>query len=288
MKIALTDKIVLVTGGSRGIGRAAAELFAEAGATVAINYKSDNQAAEYAVQACQAKGARAAAYAADIADKAAVDSMVELILADFGHIDILVNNAGIWMENPVASMTDQSLQETININVLGTFYPIMAVVNTMIDQKAGCIINIASTAICRFQRRGHCPDQVAGPRIGPPQYPRQLRRPRLGRNRHEPPGAARGRGAESLCGHPAGSGRAARRTRRSDRLPGLGSRHFYHRGNPECQRGSRPLRLIFCCPANRPAVRIRIVSAVAPKRHRFGRLLLYCRKPVAHVCFAYG
>lgn len=146
MKIDLSGQTALITGGSRGIGRATAILFAESGANVAINYRTDQKAAESAVAACRNHGVEAAAFQADIADKKAVDRMVETIIEKFGRIDILVNNAGIWKHNPIDEMTEQRLTETLNINILGTFFPIMAVVRHMIAQKSGNIINIASTA----------------------------------------------------------------------------------------------------------------------------------------------
>ena len=146
MRIDLTGKTVLITGASRGIGRAAAELFAGAGCAVAVNYQRDEKSANETVERCRAAGVEAAAFRADIADKAAVDRMVADVLKQFGQLDILVNNAGIWKHNPIAGLSEERLKETIDTNVLGTFFPIMAVVDHMIARKSGAIINIASTA----------------------------------------------------------------------------------------------------------------------------------------------
>lgn len=146
MRIDLSGKTALITGGSRGIGRAAAQLFGEAGCSVAVNYQRDKASADEVVGQIQTGRGRAAAFQADIADKSAVDRMVADVIKIFGKIDILVNNAGIWKHNPILGLTAERLKETIDINVLGTFYPIMAVVEHMIAQNSGSIINIASTA----------------------------------------------------------------------------------------------------------------------------------------------
>jgi len=144
--ISLKDKVALITGGSRGIGRATAKIFAQAGCDVAVNYQSDDQNAGSIVKEAIAFGVKAAAFKADVSDKSQVDAMVALIIKDFGQIDILVNNAGIWKHNPIDGMTEERLKETININLLGSFYTIMAVIPYMKKRKSGVIINISSTA----------------------------------------------------------------------------------------------------------------------------------------------
>lgn len=146
MRIDLSGKTALITGASRGIGRAAAELFAKSGCAVAVNYAQDRASAESVVTACRSHGVKAEAFQANIADKSAVDAMVGTAITTLGQIDILVNNAGIWKHNPIAGLTEDRLRETIDVNILGTFYPIMAVVEHMISRKTGSIINIASTA----------------------------------------------------------------------------------------------------------------------------------------------
>lgn len=144
--ISLKDRVALITGGSRGIGRATVKMFARAGCDVAVNYNSDDESAADIVKTVTESGVRARAYRADVADKSQMEAMVESIIKDFGRIDILVNNAGIWKYNPIDGMTEERLKETININLLGSFYTIMAVVPHMKRQKYGVIINISSTA----------------------------------------------------------------------------------------------------------------------------------------------
>ena len=144
--ISLKGKVALVTGASRGIGRAVAILFAKAGGDVVINYRSDKAGAEQTRDEATALGVRAIAIAADISDRTQVDAMIAQTMQTFGRIDILVNNAGIWKHNPIDGMSEELLKETIDVNILGTFYPIMAVVPHMIARHTGNIINISSTA----------------------------------------------------------------------------------------------------------------------------------------------
>lgn len=144
--ISLKDRVSLITGASRGIGRAAAEMFAQAGSHVIINYRSDDSAARTVKEACERCGVRALAIKADVADKGSVDRMVAQTIDHFGRIDVAVNNAGVWIHNPIDTMTDQRLRETIDINLLGTFYVCMAVTPHMKKQRSGVIINISSTA----------------------------------------------------------------------------------------------------------------------------------------------
>ncbi len=144
--ISLKNKTALITGGSRGLGKAIVLLFARAGCDVIINYRNDDNSAVKVREEAEGFGVRAKEYKADIAKKSEVDAMIEAAVKEFGRIDILVNNAGIWEHNPIDEMTEERLKDTININVLGSFYTAMAVVPHMKRQKSGNIINISSTA----------------------------------------------------------------------------------------------------------------------------------------------
>lgn len=145
MKIDFAGQTVLITGAARGIGRAAARLFAEHGADVAVHYQHNRAAAEAAVAEIAAMGRTARAYAADIADARAVDELVTRAAADFGRLDVLVNNAGIWKEGPIATITDAQIDEMIDINLKSLFYACRAAVPHL-RRTRGNIINIASTA----------------------------------------------------------------------------------------------------------------------------------------------
>ncbi len=145
MKINFTDKVALITGASRGIGRATARLFAEHGAHVAINYQRDHDAAQSLATVVRGLGGRAEVFKVDIADSAAVDCMVADVVRQFGQLDILVNNAGIWKDGPIATITDNQIDEMIDINLKSLFYCCRAAVPHL-KKTHGSIINIASTA----------------------------------------------------------------------------------------------------------------------------------------------
>ena len=146
LNISLAGKTALVTGGSRGIGKAIVLMLAEAGANVVINFRGDYDSAEKTRRTAESFGVKAMVCQADVSKKTQVDDMVFDAITEMGKIDILVNNAGIWEYNPIDAMTEDNLRRTIDTNLLGVFFPIMAVVNYMKEQKSGSIINISSTA----------------------------------------------------------------------------------------------------------------------------------------------
>lgn len=150
--ISLKDKVAIITGASRGIGRATALLFARAGCNLLINYnKSEDSALETASMA-EELGVRAKAFQADVSRKKEVDAMIDYTINQFRKIDILVTNAGIWKYAEIDKMTEEQLRETMELNVSGVFYAITASTPHMIKQKSGNIINISSTAGQRGER----------------------------------------------------------------------------------------------------------------------------------------
>ena len=144
--IRLDGRKVLVTGGSRGIGRATALLFAQAGADVALNYVSNQKAAEEVLKSVEKLGRRCLVYKADMSARSEVDQMVGDILGKWGELDTLVNNAGVWTYLEMGRMDDAVYRETIGINVDGVFYATNAVVPAMKEHGRGWIINVTSTA----------------------------------------------------------------------------------------------------------------------------------------------
>ena len=140
----LTGKTAIVTGGSRGIGRAVSLLLAREGANVAIVYAGNTAAAEETKQQAEALGAAAAVFQCDVADEQAVADMVKAVKTQFGSVDILVNNAGITRDGLLMRMKEADWDMVINVNLKSAFNFIHAVTPVMMKQKSGSIINMAS------------------------------------------------------------------------------------------------------------------------------------------------
>src|SRR5438876_3585515 len=117
----LTEKVALVTGGSRGIGAAIAKRLAKDGASVAITYAKDSSAASAVVKAIERNGGKALAIQADAADVEAVKSAVEKTVATFGRLDVLVNNAGTAIPKPFEEATLEEMNRVIDINIRGVY-----------------------------------------------------------------------------------------------------------------------------------------------------------------------
>jgi len=144
--IDLSGKSAVVTGGSRGIGRACCLALARAGARVCVNYRVESPSAELAVEEIENGGGEAFALAADVSRREEADMLVDEVAHRFGGLDILVNNAGIWKGSPVDEMTDAEWEETMAINMTGTFFCTRAAVPFMKNARWGRIINVSSTA----------------------------------------------------------------------------------------------------------------------------------------------
>ena len=140
----LTGKNALVTGGSRGIGKAVCLELARQGANVAVNYAGRAQAAEEVAAACRELGVEAFAVQADVADAAAVDAMVKEVAARFGRVDILVNNAGITRDKLALQMKEEDFDAVLDTNLKGAFLCMKAVYRPMMKQRYGRIINLSS------------------------------------------------------------------------------------------------------------------------------------------------
>ena len=139
------DKVVLVTGGSRGIGRACAVAFAKAGAsTVVISYAGNEAAAQETVALLQAEGAKAEAIRFDVSDSAACASAVDGIVKGHGRLDVLVNNAGVAVDGLVMRVKDEDWDKQLDTNLKGAFSLIRAASRPMMKQRGGAIINITS------------------------------------------------------------------------------------------------------------------------------------------------
>ncbi|KAA3665155.1 MAG: SDR family NAD(P)-dependent oxidoreductase [Chloroflexi bacterium] len=151
-----TDKVVLITGSSRGIGRAAAQQFAEKGAQVVIHYNSNRQAAEETL--AMLPGGPHMIVQADIGDPNAVEEMVKTAVSQMHRIDILVNNAAIYENHPLADVSyaewQASWQRVIGANLLGTANVTFCVGQQMIEQENGRIVNVSSRGAFRGEPTG--------------------------------------------------------------------------------------------------------------------------------------
>lgn len=143
---AVQDKIALVTGGSRGIGKAIALRLAEEGAHVAFTYRSASAAADEVVKAIGERGRKAVAIQSDARSYEEASKVAEQVVREFQRLDILVNNAGITRDNLLLRMSEQDWDEVIDTNLKSAFNFCKAVCRQMISQKEGRIINISSIA----------------------------------------------------------------------------------------------------------------------------------------------
>lgn len=140
----LSGQVALVTGGSRGIGRAVCVRLAGQGAHVFVNYVSNAQAAQEVVKCCIDAGGKAEALQFDVADSAAVDKAIDTIREKCGRLDILVNNAGLSRDGLLIRIKDEDWAHTINANLSGAFYCARAAAKVMMKARVGRIINMSS------------------------------------------------------------------------------------------------------------------------------------------------
>ena len=142
----LKDKIALVTGSSRGVGRAVALGFAKQGANVVVNYTSKENAANEVVETIQSMGSKAIAVKADVAQKPEAENLVNSAIDTFGRLDILVNNAGFTRPSMMIKMTEDQWDQVVDIHLKGAFLCAQAAGLHMKEQKSGKIINVTSVA----------------------------------------------------------------------------------------------------------------------------------------------
>jgi 3-oxoacyl-[acyl-carrier protein] reductase len=142
----LNNRVALVTGGSRGIGRAIAVSLAEAGAAIAVNYRDKAAEARNVAETIRGAGGRAMAVGADVSRAAEVAAMMAAVERDLGPVDVLINNAGIGLVRTVDDLTEDDFDRTIAVNLKSVFLCTQAVVPRMRARKWGRIVNISSGA----------------------------------------------------------------------------------------------------------------------------------------------
>ena len=140
----MSEKLALVTGGSRGIGKACAIELAKAGYDVIINYAGNVEAANKTVEELKALGVDSAAYKFDVSNKDEVAKSVDEIVQKYGRIDVLVNNAGITRDGLFMRMSDENWEAVINTNLSSAYFVSQPVVKVMMKQRSGAIVNMSS------------------------------------------------------------------------------------------------------------------------------------------------
>lgn len=140
----MKNKTAIVTGGSRGIGRACAVALAQAGANIVINYAGNEKAAIETAQMCENLGVKTVLVKGDVAESESCEAIVKAAVDNFGSVDILVNNAGITRDNLLIRMTDEEFETVISTNLKGTYAMMKAVSRQMMRQRYGRIVNMAS------------------------------------------------------------------------------------------------------------------------------------------------
>ena len=142
----LENKTALVTGASRGIGRAIALALAAQGAAVVVNYNGSEERAQEVVDTIKAQGGLASLYQCSVGDFQACQEMIQHVIKEYGHLDILVNNAGITRDNLIMKMKEEDFDAVIETNLKGAFNTIRHTSRQMLKQRSGKIINISSVS----------------------------------------------------------------------------------------------------------------------------------------------
>lgn len=142
----LENKVALVTGAGRGIGRAIALALAKEGAEVVVNYNGSEERAKEVKQTIEENGGKASIYKCNVSDFEACEAMIKDIVKEHGRLDILVNNAGITKDGLIMKMKEEDFDSVLNVNLKGTFNTIRHSARQMLRQKSGKIINISSVS----------------------------------------------------------------------------------------------------------------------------------------------
>ena len=178
MSQTMEGKVAVVTGASRGIGKAIAVKLASKGATVVINYNGSRERAEEVKNEVESAGGKAVIIQCNVADFDACKEFIETVIKEQGRIDILVNNAGITKDGLIMKMKEEDFDSVLNVNLKGTFNTIRHSARQMLKQRSGKIINISSVSgilgnvgqakLCCIQSRCDRSDKNNGKRAGQP------------------------------------------------------------------------------------------------------------------------
>ena len=144
ISIDLNDKIILITGASRGIGAECAKVLAEAGAKIIVHYHKHKEEAEQVAKVINQSGGSAFIIRADLSIKSEILDLFKIVKREYGRLDVLVNNAGIMATNIITMVTDEELDQQINLNIKGALFCMQRATRMMTRQESGKIINIGS------------------------------------------------------------------------------------------------------------------------------------------------
>jgi NADP-dependent 3-hydroxy acid dehydrogenase YdfG len=243
MQNSYTNKIVLVTGGTSGIGKATALAFAEAGAKVALTGRREKEGADV-VAAIIKNGGTAAFVRADVAKDAEVVKAIDFVLSTYGRLDVAFNNAGVEITGPLPAVTEEDYRRTFDINVWGVLNSMKHEIAAMLKNGGGAIVNTSSVAghiglpqASLYVATKHA---VEGPRarVRQARHSRQFGRPRDDCHRHGRPDGGQSRRCAELA-IVAASGRSVRHQRRGRGccpLPCFRRSEIYHRHHPAGRR----------------------------------------------------
>lgn len=148
----ISQRVALVTGASRGLGRAVAIAFAKKGYAIGVNYRSNDTEARATGEAVGKTGAPAVLLKGDVSSSKDVAAMMKMVADKWGRLDVLVNNAGATKNQLISKMTDEEWREVVSVNLDGTFYCTRAAISLMRERREGCIINVASFLAAREVR----------------------------------------------------------------------------------------------------------------------------------------
>ena len=138
------NKTAIITGGSKGIGKAICVRLAKDGFNIAFSYNSNPELAKETVKLCESAGVKVKSYKVDVADSTACKEWTEEVQSEFGSVDVLVNNAGITKDGLLMKMKDEDLDAVLDVNLKGSFYMMREASKIMLKQKSGKIVNISS------------------------------------------------------------------------------------------------------------------------------------------------
>ena len=229
----MSGKTAVVTGGSRGIGRAICLELARRGANVVFSYAGNTAAADKTLEELKALGVEARAIQGNVADPAAAKTLIDTAVKELGGIHILVNNAGITRDGLAMAMKEEDFDAVIETNLKGAFLCMKAAIRPMMKARYGRIVNLSSVVALRGN-----PGQVnyCASKAGLIGHHRQRGGPRLYLDRHDR-GPARRRKGRHAVHHPGGPRRQPRGRGRRGGLSGFGGGRLHHR--PGAERGRR-------------------------------------------------